>query len=293
MITPTIFFTLLGVVSAQFPVGNGSADPRAIVDFADLRFTFLTPRIIRIQNMTRSTPSHELPSMTVINRRTPVPDFTVSNSSHDQLIVTMGNITLTFNPNQAPSCQCSGHNQTDAVKAVRTSKYPNGVVANTTQECCMRCQFDPECHTFVFASKDHKGPANCWPLKNLTSSRPRDGHFLGQATTACANLKVTLWNGNATSTWTPNTPDTGNLGGTISSWNEVKPQQLVLQNGILSRDGWAVLDDSNTPRFDKSKGQFANYPWINLDPLSSRNNLDVRIFQTFTCLPVDKISTAA
>ena len=54
--------------------------------------------------------------------------------------------------------------------------------------------------------------------------------------------------------WAPGMADEGNLGGTISSWNEVSPRELLAgkasyQPGVLSRSGWAVVDDSVTPRF--------------------------------------------
>ena len=56
-----------------------------------------------------------------------------------------------------------------------------------------------------------------------------------------------------------------NLGGTISSWNEVDPANLHLQKGLLSRAGWAVLNDLHTTRFDtapKAKGT----PWLGQGP---------------------------
>lgn len=55
--------------------------------------------------------------------------------------------------------------------------------------------------------------------------------------------------------WHPGKDDGGaNLGGTISSWTNVPPRTLLngtktYQPGVLSKGGWAVVDDSATPRF--------------------------------------------
>ncbi len=49
--------------------------------------------------------------------------------------------------------------------------------------------------------------------------------------------------------WRPGMPNTGNLGGTVSTLDECKgPVQLG--SGLLSRDGWFVLDDSTRPVFE-------------------------------------------
>ena len=99
---------------------------------------------------------------------------------------------------------------------------------------------------------------------------------------SAASLSITLRGG---ATWRPGMGSAANLGGTvsdppirdppshapsrpshalslarllqpdqISSWNEVPPRSLLVGNqtyqpGILSRDGWAIVDDTETPRF--------------------------------------------
>ena len=52
---------------------------------------------------------------------------------------------------------------------------------------------------------------------------------------------------NSSNTWRIGDRDVGNLGGTISSWNEIQPSQLTageVQPGLLSRDGWALIIDT-------------------------------------------------
>lgn len=56
-------------------------------------------------------------------------------------------------------------------------------------------------------------------------------------------------------TWRPGDTDAGNLFGTIRTLDEVKGA-TSLEPGILSRNGWAVIDDSERPLFDDS-----DWPW--------------------------------
>ncbi len=56
--------------------------------------------------------------------------------------------------------------------------------------------------------------------------------------------------------WTPGTEDRGNLKGTIRTLDGVKGA-TALEDGILSRDGWVVVDDSERPLFDGS-----DWPWV-------------------------------
>jgi alpha-glucosidase (family GH31 glycosyl hydrolase) len=83
------------------------------------------------------------------------------------------------------------------------------------------------------------------------------------------DLSVSFTMSGRTVSWTPGTPDDGNLGGTYRTldncdgddqywwepvpggggrWDIVKtPKKLVLENGLISRDGWSVYDDSGKP----------------------------------------------
>ena len=79
-------------------------------------------------------------------------------------------------------------------------------------------------------------------------------------------LSITLIETNTT--WRPGTVDQGNLGGTISSWNEVDPVDLLngtkpFQPGVLSKDGWAVVNDTETPRFTfEGRLWLGSRPWF-------------------------------
>ncbi len=62
------------------------------------------------------------------------------------------------------------------------------------------------------------------------------------------NLAITLTLRDRPVTWTPGTPDRGNLGGTRRTLDGAAgPEQLG--PGLLSRDGWVLVDDSHAVRF--------------------------------------------
>lgn len=60
------------------------------------------------------------------------------------------------------------------------------------------------------------------------------------------NLTADVRVGNTSACWTPGAPNPGNLGGTIRTLDNVRGP-VDLGEGLLSRDGWYLLDDSKTP----------------------------------------------
>lgn len=52
--------------------------------------------------------------------------------------------------------------------------------------------------------------------------------------------------------WNPGMEDKGNLRGTIRTLDGVEGE-TELESGLLSKDGWVIIDDSKTPLFDKSE----------------------------------------
>jgi alpha-glucosidase len=69
------------------------------------------------------------------------------------------------------------------------------------------------------------------------------------------NLEVAFSIGAANFTWHPGLTDTGNLGGTIRTLDGARGPR-PLDPGLLSRDGWVLVDDSTRPLFDNS-----DWPW--------------------------------
>lgn len=70
------------------------------------------------------------------------------------------------------------------------------------------------------------------------------------------NLQVIFDINGKSVTWHPGIEDKGNLGGTIRTLDGVKGS-TSLESGLLSRDGWVVVDDSERPLFDGSE-----WPWV-------------------------------
>lgn len=63
--------------------------------------------------------------------------------------------------------------------------------------------------------------------------------------------------------WKPGMENKGNLKGTIrtldecsGNWNTRTKKEIVLEEGLISRDGWVQIDDSDRPIFDNSDWQW-------------------------------------
>ena len=79
--------------------------------------------------------------------------------------------------------------------------------------------------------------------------RERSGRFTAE------NLSVDLTVAGRRVTWRPGAPDTGNLRGTVRTLDGVKGA-TSLEPGLVSRDGWVVVDDTTRPLFDSG-----DWPW--------------------------------
>jgi alpha-glucosidase len=74
------------------------------------------------------------------------------------------------------------------------------------------------------------------------------------------NLEIRLTLNGRAVVWKPGTEDKGNLKGTTRTLDGVKGA-TNLEAGILSRDGWVVVDDSERPMFEGS-----DWPWVEPRP---------------------------
>jgi alpha-glucosidase len=81
------------------------------------------------------------------------------------------------------------------------------------------------------------------------------------------NLRVEFQVNGTPATWMPGLEDKGNLQGTIRTLDGVKGS-APLGTGLISRDGWALVDDSATPLFDN-----AEWPWVMPRPDGKRQDL--------------------
>ena len=66
------------------------------------------------------------------------------------------------------------------------------------------------------------------------------------------NLSIKYKLDGAENTWKPGAATTGNLMGTTRTLDGVRGDGTKLELGLVSRDGWSVIDDSNTPLYDSA-----------------------------------------
>ena len=69
------------------------------------------------------------------------------------------------------------------------------------------------------------------------------------------NLSISFDLNGQTVVWHPGLPESGNLGGTLRTLDGVKGS-APLGQGLVSRDGWVLIDDSDRPLLDNS-----DWPW--------------------------------
>lgn len=74
-----------------------------------------------------------------------------------------------------------------------------------------------------------------------------------------SNLAVEFHLNGEKRTWVPGQKDRGNLGGTVRTLDSVDGPARI-EPGLLSRDGWVVVDDSNGLLFDSPAGP-GLHPW--------------------------------
>ena len=97
---------------------------------------------------------------------------------------------------------------------------------------------------------------------------------------SASNLAIQLKVGDRNVTWHPGDLPTANLMGTTRTLdNAVGAKTLEpMEQGLLSRDGWAVVDDSQRPLFDSddfrfSKGTSSTWPWVLPRPSGTAQDL--------------------
>jgi alpha-glucosidase len=79
------------------------------------------------------------------------------------------------------------------------------------------------------------------------------------------NLEVRIATGGVDATWRPGMPATGNLGATIRTLDGVRGR-VPLGEGLVSRDGWAMVDDSGSPLL------FGDPAWVARRPAGDRQD---------------------
>jgi alpha-glucosidase (family GH31 glycosyl hydrolase) len=105
------------------------------------------------------------------------------------------------------------------------------------------------------------------------ANTPDNGKF------AAENMSIALALNGKQITWHPGTADTGNLLGTARTLDEAKGSQTKepMEPGLISRDGWTLVDDSERPLFDSdnfnfTQGEKSSWPWVMERPSGDRQD---------------------
>ncbi len=104
-----------------------------------------------------------------------------------------------------------------------------------------------------------------------------DLKYSGDGKFAAQNLSISLAVAGKPVTWRPGDSDSGNLMGTTRTLDGAlggKTREPIGQ-GLISRDGWVVVDDSTRPLFDSddfsfAKGGQSEWPWVMERPAGDR-----------------------
>ena len=108
----------------------------------------------------------------------------------------------------------------------------------------------------------------------LTYTPTGDGHFTAN------NLSIMLIVDLKQVTWHPGQIDPENLQGTTRTLDGARGDKTrePIEPGLISRSGWAVVDDSTRPLFDTSdfrflQGEKSPWPWVMERPAGDRQDL--------------------
>jgi alpha-glucosidase (family GH31 glycosyl hydrolase) len=91
------------------------------------------------------------------------------------------------------------------------------------------------------------------------------------------NLAITFSLNGKDIVWKPGMADTGNLLGTTRTLDRVQGSDVQLEPGLISRDGWTVVDDSTRQLFDSDDfsfpaGERSAWPWVTARPAGERQD---------------------
>ena len=125
--------------------------------------------------------------------------------------------------------------------------------------------------THEFAADGGRTVIQTSVLKLVYTPGKSDGRF------APENLSITFnLNGNEI-IWKPGMADTGNLFGTTRTLDRVQGSDVQLEPGLISRDGWTIVDDSTRQLFDSDDfsfpaGERSPWPWVTARPAGERQD---------------------
>ena len=110
-----------------------------------------------------------------------------------------------------------------------------------------------------FSRQNRDGALEIKTEKLTVRYRPDTGKFSAE------NLSIGLSAGGKAIEWKPGMDAGANLLGTTRTLDGVRGSDAKLEPGLISRDGWALVDDSARPLFDSSDFRYTPsdpWPWV-------------------------------
>ena len=247
-------------------------DPSATLEFRGARFTILTDALVRMEQSLSTF--EDRPTLAFVNRKLPVPKFTVTHPTPSSLAIETDAFLLTYSPSNSTPAHTTCADAQEGFDAdcgspcstFRSPSAPNGVANMTKDECCAFCESSKDCNVWVHLNKDTKA-SHCYLLTRAVgtraaSNRTVGGTFGGSFTNT--SLSVVIKRMPNKTTWRPGSIPTGNLLGTAYSLDGVTGSvnlqcwQSDARKGCtlapFSRDGWAVYDDFSNMVVDPATG---------------------------------------
>jgi alpha-glucosidase (family GH31 glycosyl hydrolase) len=250
----------------------------ATVIFGNARFSLLTSRLVRLE-CSLSDKFDDRPSFIVLNRNLPAPKYTTKHVSDNTIQIQTQDLDLLFTRNSPRSSCGTAQKGHDQVGGDRSKKYPNGTAVTDQATCCSVCDSTFDCTTWVFADNIKSPAVNCWLMTGKTKSVPTNNRIYGKKTGFCnGDLSITFTNNHNQVKWNTDSLPTGNLNGTVDALDcYTTPDDCVFNNypsrmsqGLLSKDGWTLLEDSTQYRFT-SAPKNAKYPWYEVRAMNSQD----------------------
>jgi hypothetical protein len=254
------------------------APPAAVVLWGAARFSFLSDTLVRLELASPSTGAFDdRPSLAIVNRSALPPPALDISTAGAALTVRTAALTLRYAPpggnssggggggggNHSICALAQGADVTGAFS--RVPEFPLGAIVADLPACCSLCDGSAQCNAFVFAPHPSGGadPAgtNCWVLMGVSALVPSSSRIaalrqsgFGSALSVTFQVQgqasPTVWNASMTSA-----TDGGQLRGVWHALDCYDVPEVCtasynssLAPGLLSRSGWALLDDTDAAR---------------------------------------------
>lgn len=158
---------------------------------------------------------------------------------------------------------CALATNADVLDGSRVPSFPNGVNASSQTVCCQLCDSDADCSAWIYApvtppSRPSDVPgANCWLMMGVTRTSPNPNRVTGAVLPFTPDdLNATFLLGDESiGVWHAGDVDGANLLGAFHAMdcydvpeNCTRDYAAAQAPGLLSRSGWALLDDTASAR---------------------------------------------